>query len=221
MTEVVENNTPVTEKLWAGKYKTPEEMEEAIQGKDKEYVKLKQTHDALQNAQKAPDDYAVPDNADLLQSEVEALKAAAKTANLNQEGFEKLASELAGTRKKEQEVYDAQIKEVGTENVTLLEDYVKKHYPQPIQQTVLKQLIQDKEARSAALEHRKSLLNSRAPGMSEGNAGADNKPKEGFDGQSELLELAEKQARRPHDMKLRDKLINKAREVGEARYKKG
>lgn len=218
MTEVAEVK-PEGEKLWAGKYRTPEEMEEAIAGKDKEYVKLKQTHDALANSTRAPDNYRVPDNIGLLQSEIDSLKNASKNANLSQEGFETLVQDLALQEQQRKDTYAEKLKEVGTENVTLLEDYVKKTYPEQIQETVLKQLVLDKDARAAALKHRNNQLDSRAPGMNEGNPGA-NKPAEAYDGQQEVMKLAQEQLRKPHDQKLRDKLINKAREVGEARFKK-
>lgn len=225
MTEVAtETKSVEVEKLYAGKYKTAEEMETAIIGKDQEYGRLRQTHEDLKKTHDinnvVPESYVVPVGSEIIKDEIAALQEAAKIAQLPQEKFDRISRELIQKKQNELAALDAKRKEVGDANIVILEDYVKKAYPPSVQKTVLDQLITDPAARDEALKHRDKLLNNRAPGMDNGNPGGQ-APKEAYDGQKEMQDLAKRYESNKHDKKLRDKMIETAREVGEQRFKKG
>ena len=86
----------------------------------------------------------------------------------------------------------------------MLQDYVKKAYPEKLHDSVLKTLIKDKDARTAALEHRQQLLTSRVPGDID-------KPGVGFDykvNYEDVLKAREAAMSNKGDMKLRKKYLD-------------
>lgn len=207
-------------KLWAGKYTTPEEMETAIKAKDTEASKLLDTNRKLQqkieNSSVAPDHYDVPSEASSL-ADLESLKRMAKSANLTQDTFNKLALERLNESKVEASKLDDAKKAIGDSDLILLNDYVKKNYPEAAQDKMLNEFLLNPAARAQAMAHRNKTLSSRTPGMDNANAGGQDTK---YDGQEEVKKAAENFMKNKNSKAAREKLIETAREVGQERYKK-
>lgn len=205
---------------YAGKYETVEDLEKA-------YTNIRQTHSENENLKSelaklksAPDEYKLPEGVLLQADDLIDLKAIARTANLSQDHFEKLAGEMSSRAKSRQEKYESRKKELGEEKLNVLHDFVKKVYPANVQDAIINKCIEDNNAMSDILNQRDKLLNSQAPGMNTGNAGASGGNRDAYDGQKEVKELA-KEFLKTNDPKVRDRLINVAREVGHERFKAG
>jgi cell fate (sporulation/competence/biofilm development) regulator YlbF (YheA/YmcA/DUF963 family) len=219
---VVPPVVPPTEgRLYAGKYKTAEEMEEAIKAKDSEAHKLfesnKQLKAQMEQANQAPEHYDVPAEAEHIKDDVEAIVKMAKAASLSQEKFSKLVSERINERKDYDKRYDEAKKEVGDENLTILTDYVSKNYPEPVRKQMMDSFVLNPTARAEALAHRNKTLDTRTPGMNNGNPGG-TPPK--TDSEKDCLDAAKKYFQRPGDKKAREDLIDAARVAGEKKYQK-
>ena len=65
------------------------------------------------------------------------------------------------------------------------------------------------------MNDRDSKLNNRMPGMSQGSTSIQEK----YEGQRDLTEMAKKYMKNPRDSKLKEKMIDVARQVGEGRFK--
>lgn len=214
MTETT--TTTETTKLWAGKYRTPEEMEEAIKGKDSEYQKLVADKKVLENLTKAPEMYIEPAGSEILGDELTQLKTTARLSNLSQDHFNKMVTEIAGKRREEEVKYQEEAKNVGDDKVTLLKEYVESVYPANLRKQALRELVSNKEAREIAFKQRERLLSNRVPGMGESGDGS-NTPKK-YDGQEDVMNAAKEYFKRPNDKNKKEKLIDLARQVGEARF---
>lgn len=205
-------------KLWAGKYKTPEELEAALIGKDKEFGKLYSEHGEIKKKYEEistiPEMYQVPSDVNLRESEISEIRTIAKNAGLTQAQFERTAREMQARIHSNIEVIENRKKEIGEENLTILNDYVNKYYPENLRQAVLNQIIKDKNAMSDALKDRESRLNSSVPGMDRAGSGSPSR----FDGDKELKEAHDAYHKSPNERN-RKRYIEIARQVGEERYK--
>lgn len=205
-------------KLWAGKYKSPEEMEEALIGKDKEYGKLYSEHNDIKSKYEQvvsiPENYTAPNDIVLRETELAEIRAIAKNAGLTQAQFEKTAREMQSRIQAGHQILENNKKEIGDEKLAIINDYVKKYYPEHLQNAVLNQIIKDKNAMSDALKDRDARLNSQAPGMDQAGAGTPQK----FDGEKDLQAAAETYRKTPN-ARNKAKYIDMARQVGEERYK--
>jgi hypothetical protein len=205
---------------YAGKYDTVEDLEKA-------YTNIRQTHSEneklkseLDKYRSVPDEYTVPDGIVIQGDDLNAIKTIAKNAALPQEAFEKIATQMSERAKSSIERYESRKKELGEEKVNVLVDFVKKQYPANIQEVILNKCIEDNEAMTQLMQQRDKLLNSKAPGIDSGNTGGGSDKQRGYDGQKEVNDLA-KEYLKTNDPRLRDKLINTAREVGHERFKHG
>lgn len=221
-TEITENNVDNSlfeslvdgqPKLWAGKYKTVEDLEEAY----KKTAKLYQDYQVLQKQvevlTKAPDDYDVPTDVVMRGQEIEGLKLIAKNAVLTQEQFNKTARDMQDRVSKQNQAFEDAKKSIGDEKLIVLEDYVKKNYPAKLHEHVLIKLIKDKEAMNDALKDRDARLNSQAPGMSQAGGSVTEK----FDGERELKKAAHEYSQDPRDPSKKRRYIELAKDVGHAR----
>lgn len=212
---------PTAPKKWVGgKYASPEEMEVAIQTKDQEYVKLNEQHSQIKekydSLTRVLDSYQIPENFQLSASERAILDRAAKKAGLTQDHYSKVVEEFHAEEVTRQQAYEDRRKQLGEEKLNVVSDYVKKFYPEKVQNVVFNEIIKDDEAMTQAMNDRDKRLNSSAPGM---DAGSTNVPPPKYDGQGELLKARDEWYKNPTQAN-KDKYIEMARQVGETRYKK-
>lgn len=208
-----EGGTPP--KKWAGKFETPEALEEAYNNTAKvhqENVELKGKYEALT---KVPEKYTLPEAVKISSKEQAILERAAKKVGLNQEYFSKMAEEFHAEENAQMQAMADRRKAIGEEKVNVLHDYVKKFYPERVQDTLFRELIKDDEAMKQAMIDRDKRLNSRAPGIEGAGAGFQEK----YDGQAELLKAREAYTKNP-SQKNKDRYIDMARQIGEVRFKK-
>lgn len=223
MTEAIDSSVAAVvagePKLWAGKYKTPEELEAALIGKDKEYGKLYTEHGEIkkkyEEISSIPEQYEIPSDIALRESELSEIRAIAKNAGLTQAQFDRTAREMQARIQSNIEVLERRKKDIGDENLTILNDYVKKYYPENLQQAVLNQIIKDKNAMNDALKDRESRLNSSVPGMD--RASTSGTPVR-YDGEKELEKAHNEYHKRPTEAN-KKRYIELAAEVGAERYK--
>lgn len=201
-------------KLWAGKYKSVEDLEEAYKSSAKVFQENAQLRTQLEGFTKVPEDYQVPESITLRAGEIAEIKSLAKNSSLTQAQFLKIAEQMDSRVKHQMSSYEKSKQDLGEKTINILNDYVIKNYPEKLHETVLSKLIKDKDAMSDAMKHREGLLNSQVPGINKSVAGK----RENYDGQNELLQLALKhqKTRNQHD---KEKLIDVARQVAEARYR--
>ncbi len=152
-------------KLYAGKFKTVEDMESAYKSAEKLIGVNSDLSRRLDEITTVPEDYVVSDDLGLAAADLNDLKAVARKAGLSQKHFEKLASEYVNTAISRSERKEALKKEVDASTESLLKDYVGKNYPTELGEYMLDKLMTDKAARDAALAHRSKTLNSAIPGI--------------------------------------------------------
>lgn len=202
------------EKLLAGKYRSVEELEEAYKNSAKVYNENIELKKRLDGYTVTPGDYTLPEGLNLNEGHIRDLKDMAKQAGLNQDHFVKMATELDGRLKHNLQIFEDTKKSLGDDKINVLNDYVKKYYPEKLQDHVLTKLIKDKDAMSEAMEHRDKMLNSKVPGIERGNTVAPEK----YDGQKELENAHREYERNPNE-KSRNKYIKVAEEVANERFK--
>jgi hypothetical protein len=200
---------------WANKFKNPYELEKAYGESVKVYNENKQLKQKIEEFQKAPDEYVMPDDLSLAEEDVKELSRIAKESDLSQAHFEKVAKKMSDNAIKAREAWENRKKDIGEEKLNLINDYVQRaNFPEKFQDIIINKIIEDNDAMSEAFKHRDKLLNSQVPGMNQGT-GMPDKPN---DGQKELRDLIiESEKRNSPDLK--DKIIKLAREIGHERYK--
>lgn len=161
------NNEP---KLYAGKFKTVEELEAGYKNSLPTFQENEQLKAKLEEHTKVPDTYMNPSDVSLEATRIADIQARAKAAGMTQAQYEKFLRDEKARVDHRQSAFEAARKEVGEETLNLLKDYVKKHYPAELQDSMVNTFIADKNARQAALNHRAQLLNNQVPGMNKTTA---------------------------------------------------
>lgn len=162
MTDLNQNTGEI--KLYAGKFKTVEELEAGYNNAAKVYQENDDLKKKFEETTKIPDDYQVPSDVALHENDLAQLKNAAKNSGLTQSQFEKLALAQNQSVKSKVESFENAKKEVGADNLNLLQDFIAKTYPEKVAEKMLKEAIKDKDLRSQILDQRSKLLNSSVPG---------------------------------------------------------
>ena len=199
-------------KLYAGKYKSVEELEKAY----KHSAKVFNDNKALQEKLKSydpPESYSLPESITLPEPEIKGLESIAKSAGLNQEQFTKTLTAVSEQQQQYQNRIEERKKILG-DKLNIVQDYVTKTYPASLHSTILTTLLGDENAMLDALKHRDQLLNSQVPGLRSQRANLSDP----YEGKSELLKLAKEYERDPSD-KNRKRYINLASEIAEAPVK--
>ncbi len=165
MSEQTETKTE-GETLYAGKYKTVQELEEGY----KQSLPLYQENETLKKQMaevtKVPDEYVTPTDIALHEADLAEVKRLAKNTNLTQAQYEKLARETNAKSAARHEAFENAKKELGADKLNLLQDYISKRYPAgKIADAALRTIIMDKDAQAAALADRQAMLNNSVPGM--------------------------------------------------------
>jgi hypothetical protein len=158
-------------KLYAGKFKTVEELEAGYNNAAKVYQDNEDLKKKYDETTKVPDDYQIPSEVQLHENDLAQLKSAAKNSGLTQSQFEKLALAQNQTVRSKLESFENAKKEVGADNLNLLQDFIGKTYPEKAGAALLKEAIKNKEVRDALLEQRTKALNSTVPGSNRVSSG--------------------------------------------------
>ena len=92
-TAEIQTTTPATSepRLYAGKYKTVEELEEGYKQSYPVHQENETLKKKLQTLEKAPDVYLTPEGLHLDENSVNEMKEVARKANLSQDAFNNLA----------------------------------------------------------------------------------------------------------------------------------
>lgn len=213
VTDILTGSEP---KLWAGKYKTVEELEEGYKSSLTVHNENKELKKQLESFTNIPDDYSVPDDLALREIELKDIKALAKNAGLTQEQFLRTAKEMQNRIAAQNSQFENAKKEIGEETLNVLDDYVSKNYPSSLKEHILNKLIRDKKAMTEAMEHRDKTLNSSAPGMDRGSISSPEK----YDGAHELQKAAAEHHKDPRNKEKKARYLNLAKEVGHERFGK-
>lgn len=132
-----ETVAPEPPKLYAGKYKSVEELEKAYKSSAKVFNENKVLQDKLKSYE-VPESYSLPD-VSLAEPVLNDLQHLAKSAELNQEQFNKTLISMHEQQQKYQNQLEKQKKQLG-DQLKVVEDYVTKTYPSALHSTVLNTL---------------------------------------------------------------------------------
>lgn len=205
-----------SERLFANKFKTVEDLEKAYGHSVAAMVEKARLEKELEKY-KAPEQYTLPQDVPFSDVQRQELSVIAKNAGFTQDQFEKTAIEMhrriEHSKQSQEQFYNERKSLIGEEKLNLLRDHVEKSFPEYAREIILDKLIKDDTAMSDALKDRESRLNSQAPGMSQGRTGTP----ERYEGENELRSAALAAQKNPRDAKARAKYISLAREVGHAR----
>lgn len=163
MTDLTTPNTtqPV---LYAGKFKTIEELEAGYNNAAKVYQENEELKTKYNSVTSVPDEYNIPADVILHDNDIAQLKATAKESGLTQAQFERLAKKQTELVQSKLNDFENAKKEVGIDNLNLLQDFLNKTYPDKVADKMLKEAIKDKDLRAQLLDQRTKMLNSSVPG---------------------------------------------------------
>jgi hypothetical protein len=190
------------EKLYAGKFKTVEELEAGYKNSLPTFQENETLKKRVDELGTVPDAYLNPSDVDLDAQRLTDIQARAKEAGMTQAQYEKFVRSDKQRLDVHQQNFDKAKKELGDESLNILTDYVNKNYPKELHENLLRSFIVNKEARAAALNHRSQLLNNQVPGL--------NKPAQGGYSvtQKDVNEAYAAKEKNPHDMKARQAYLN-------------
>jgi hypothetical protein len=199
MTTEANNETP---KLYAGKFKTVEELEAGYKNSLPTFQENEQLKAKLEEAGKVPDSYMNPADVQHDAARVADIQARAKAAGMTQAQYERFLRDDKARFESRQQKFEEAKKEVNDETVNILKDYVNKNYPKELQDNMMNTFLGNKDARQAALNHRSQLLNNQVPGMSK-------TPAFGYSvTQDDVNKAYAAKEKNPHDMKARNHYLN-------------
>jgi hypothetical protein len=190
------------DKLYAGKFKTVEELEAGYKSSLPTFQENETLKKKVEELTSVPSDYLNPADVELEESRVNDIKARAKEAGLTQEQYNKMVLGDKSRVERNKQNFESARKEVGEETLNLLQDYVNKHYPKELTENMMRTFIGNKEARQAALNHRNQLLNNQVPGVNRVAAGGYSVT------QADINKAHAAKEKNPGDMKARQHYIN-------------
>jgi transcriptional regulator with XRE-family HTH domain len=153
------------EKLYAGKFKTVEELEAGYKNSLPVFQENENLKKKVDEVTKIPDEYMTPADIALHDEDAAEVKRLAKNSGLTQAQYEKLARETHARTKSNVDSYEAAKKELGADKINQIQDFVTKTYGEKVGAKLLKDAITNKEIREELLAQRTAALNSAAPGM--------------------------------------------------------
>lgn len=219
-TETTQENTAIEEtivtespKLYAGKYKSVEELEKAYKSSAGVFNENKTLKEQLKSFE-VPENYSLPESLSLHEQEIQGLQNIAKTAGLNQEQFNKTLLKMQEQQQQCQIQLEERKKMLG-DTLNVIEDYVTKTYPSTLHSTILNTLIGDENAMTEALKHRDQLLNTQVPGLNNQRVSFSDPE----DAKEALAKISNEFHQNPTE-KNRKRYINLANEVAKARVEK-
>lgn len=166
-----QGNTNEDTRLYAGKFKTVEDLEAGYKNSLPAFQENEQLKTRLKEATEIPASYLNPSDVTLEQDRLSDLQERARDAGMTQGQYEKYVRQENARQNAAQSKFEGMRKEVGEETLNILKDYVGKNYPKEFHDNMLNSFIVNKEARQAALNHRSQLLNSQTPGVNKPSAG--------------------------------------------------
>jgi len=125
--------------LYAGKFKTVEELEAGYNNAAKVYQENEELKGKYTSLTTIPDEYAVPADVTLHDNDLAEIKRAAKDSGLTQAQFDKLALAQNQSVKSKLESFENSKKEIGADNLNLLQDFIKNTYPEKAGEALLKE----------------------------------------------------------------------------------
>jgi hypothetical protein len=165
-----EKETPAV--LYAGKFKTVEELEAGYKNSLPVFQENENLKKKFEEVTKIPDEYMTPADIALHENDVKEIKLIAKNSGLTQSQYEKLARETNSRTVAAQQSFETARKELGSDNLNLIQDFVKKQYGDKVSDALMKSVITNKELREDILAQRQKALSSVVPGA--GRVGAPN-----------------------------------------------
>lgn len=159
------------EKLFAGKFKTVEELEAGYKNSLPTFQENENLKKRVDELSQVPQDYINPADVELEESRINDIKARAKEAGLTQAQYDKLIRGDKARVENYKTTFENAKKELGEEKINMLQDYVGKNYPKELAENMMRTFIGNKDAREAAFKHRDQLLNNQVPGMQKTPAG--------------------------------------------------
>jgi hypothetical protein len=201
MTE--QNNQDGEPKLYAGKFQTVEELEAGYKNSLPTFQENETLKKQLEEVTKIPDVYMNPsDVADVEATRIADIQARAKEAGMTQAQYDKFVRSDKARLEASKASFENMKKEVGEQTLNILTDYVGKNYPKELQDNMLRTFIVNKDARTAALNHRSQLLNNQVPGMNRPAQNTYNVTDE------DVKKAYANKEKNPHDLKARQAYIN-------------
>lgn len=159
------------DKLYAGKFKTVEELEAGYKSSAVVFDENSNLKKKVEELTSIPDAYQNPSDLEVDQNRVSDIQARAKEAGMTQVQYEKFLRGDKARVESHKQSFEQAKKDLGEANINILQDYVNKHYPKELSDSMMKTFIGNKTARDAALAHRDQLLNNTMPGMGKVSAG--------------------------------------------------
>jgi len=209
--------TEETEVLYAGKFKSVEELEKGYKESLSVHVKNKELEEKLSQMQTVPDSYNIPENSILDSKQLAELTEVAKNSKMSQEQFDAAINSLASNAKQQESQWETRKKLIGEQNINVLKKYVDENfstYDERFRSQMLNQIILDDATMEKAMEDREKRLNSSIPGI---NQTGNNPPSDINAGRAEAQALAQRAMAEPGNKENIKKLLNLCRDLGHAR----
>jgi hypothetical protein len=210
-----------TEVLYAGKFKSVEELEKGYKESLSVHVKNKELEEKLSQMQTVPDSYNVPESSILDSKQLAELTEVAKNSKMSQEQFDAAINSLASNAKQQESQWETRKKLIGEQNINVLKKYVDENfstYDERFRGQMLNQIILDDATMEKAMEDREKRLNSSIPGV---NQTGNNTPNDINTGRAEAQALAQRAMAEPGNKENIKKLLNLCRDLGHARMEAG
>jgi hypothetical protein len=157
-------NIDTTEILYAGKFKTVGELEAGYKNSLPTFQENENLKKQLEQMTKVPEMYNTPADIALHESDLSAVQHEAKSSGLTQAQYEKLVRERNALSLSKHQSYEQAKKDLGADNLNMLQDFIKKTYPEKAAEVLLRQAIMNKELRESIFSQRSEMLNSSIPG---------------------------------------------------------
>jgi Glu-tRNA(Gln) amidotransferase subunit E-like FAD-binding protein len=209
--------TEEAEVLYAGKFKSVEELEKGYKESLSVHMKNKELEEKLSNIQAVPESYNTPEMSNLDSKQLEELTEVARHSKMTQAQFDAAIESLASNAKQQQTQWDTRKKLVGEQNINVLKKYVDENfssYDDGFRNSMLNQIISNDSTMEKAMKDRENKLNSSLPGT---NQTGQTMPSDIASGRAEAQKLALRAMAEPNNKEARAKLVNMCRDIGHAR----
>lgn len=197
---MTDESKSIEEKMYAGKFKSVEELEEGYKNAAKVYQENEELKQKLNDYQ-PPVDYQVPKLEGLNEQVLKDVQQRAKAAGLNQKQFEAMLMRSQEEAMNQSKYVQDKMKALGDQQLATLKDYVGRRYPKAVQDDIIKKAALDQETYQAILEQRNNELNTQVPGINKVTPASYRINKE------DVLNARAEYVKRPQDRALKERYL--------------
>lgn len=204
------------DRLYAGKFKTVEELEKGYRESLPVHIKNKELEERLSKIGSVPNEYMVPVGIELSQDKVREIQHISKEAGMNQDQFSNAVKAASIEYHEKMTRLEERKAEIGEQKVNMVKSYLDRNFNsfgEDVKNDLFLKTIENPATMEQIMNDRESQLNSTIPGTD--RISISTNPQQSLE--KEFKEACKISSGNPADAEARNRTIELANQLAEAK----